>query len=823
MAIGIFFASELGRIGETEMERRWKQIRRMVHQNGIAYSAYGDPAAREQHLQLDPIPQLITDTEWKSIEDALDQRTRLLNLMLADLYGPRTLLTDGVLPADILFRHPHYHLPYHGLPTPAGKHLHFYAAELIRSPRGDWWVKTDRTDSPGGCGFTLENRIAISRAFPNVYRQCNVQRLAPFFIALRNNLASFAKNKENPHIAILSAGAGSDGYFEDSFLARYLGVTLVETNDLVVRSGKVMLKTLAGLAPVDVIFRRHQSNSLDPLELGGDAPGVQGILQVIREENVVVVNAPGSGLVESPIFMAFLPRICQALLKTDLKMPGIATWWGGEASSLELMMDRIDEIHLIPAFRQRSFPGQRSSRQLRPETMTRDERISLLRSHPGQWVGQEKVARSSSAVWDNGNLQPGHISLRVFLTNSGDGTSALPGGMVRVSQGPYESLRNPFEDGGTKDAWVLSDRPVGQTSLLKKIGDAAQPIRSNGFLPSRVVENLCWLGRYLERADSSARLLRSVATRMTGETDPSEQVELPVLIRALALSGQIDSGYAIKEFSEKLPRLEFALALNALDHKDSDSLRFQIDRIVSLAGTVRDRLSVDGWRIVQEMSSSFTSSNPRHCDLVDLLDAIETLVVGLAAFSGFVSECMTRTFAFNFLNIGRRLEHALQTVIFIKNCFTREDQASSELLEAVLEVSESALTYRARYYANLQLSPVLDLLLVDEMNPRSLAYQLYKLNANLESLPGSSIDHLPIDCQLAAEVLESVRSIDTSEIGKPDPTGIRPQLLELLESVEERLPKIFTLISNRFFVHSGPVHQMIVDPETSNSQNTLER
>ena len=212
------------------------------------------------HLQLDPIPLLITTDQWTRMEAALSQRADLLNLMLADLYGPRKLLTDQVLPADALFYHPHYHLPYHGLPTPGGKHLHFYAAEIIRSPQGTWWVKADRTDSPGGSGFALENRIAISRAFPNLFRRSNVQRLAPYFIALRDNLAGLAKtNTDHPHIAILSAGSGSSGYFEDSFLARYLGFTLVETNDLVVRSGRVMLKTLAGLAPVDVIFRRHQS------------------------------------------------------------------------------------------------------------------------------------------------------------------------------------------------------------------------------------------------------------------------------------------------------------------------------------------------------------------------------------------------------------------------------------------------------------------------------------------------------------------------------------------------------------------------------------
>lgn len=816
-------AEEFGRIGPTGMKHRWKQIRRMVYQNGIAYSAYGDPAVREQHLQLDPLPQLITTAQWQRIEQGLKQRAELLNLMLIDLYGPRTLLRNGVLPADILFNHPHYHLPFHGLPAPGGKQLHFYAAEIIRSPRGDWWVKSDRTGSPGGIGFALENRIAISSAFPNGFRRCNVMRLAHYFIGLRENLASFAKtNRDNPHIAILSAGAGSAKYFEDSFLARYLGLTLVETNDLVVRSGRVMLKTLAGLAPIDVIFRRQPSNSLDPLELGGGAPGIPGILQVIRDENVVVVNAPGSGLVESPIFMAFMPQICQALLNSELKLPGVATWWAGEPKSRQLILDRIDEILLLPAFRVRTVPGQRlrkvdpsqlSPKELRPETMTRDQRIDLVQSDPQAWVGQERIARSSAAVWDDGSLRPGYFSMRTFLSTSVDSWQALPGGLVRISDTPFESRQNPFQDGGTKDAWVLADKPVELISLLKQSDEVIEPVRSNGFLPSRVADNLCWLGRYLERVDASARLLRAVASRMTGEMDPADMVELQVLVRALALSGQIDAGYAIKEFSGKLPMLENSLPLNALNHGEPDSLRFQVDQIVTLAETVRDRLSTHAWRIVQEMSSSFKSSEPNHCDLVDLLEIVDMLIVSLAAFGGFVSEFMTRTHAFHFLNIGRRIEHALQITGLIKNCFAHRKKVPVGLLEAILEISDSGLTYRSRYYANLQLPAVLDLLLVDELNPRSLAFQLRGLNENLGLLPGNAEDSAQaLDIRLAVDALHSVETADVARLSKTNRAGERVELTALLETIETQLPKISTQISNRFFVHSGPVHQMIVDP-----------
>lgn len=811
----------LCQIGPGGMEHRWRQIRRMVRLNGSAYSAYGDPTVREKHLQLDPLPNLIPSVQWSGIESALKQRATLLNLMLADLYGPRKLLTDGVLPPDILFNHPHYQLPYHDLPTPGGRHLHFYAAELIRSPSGAWWVVADRTDSPGGSGFALENRIVISRSFPSVFHQYNVKRLAPYFIALREHLTRLApRNTENPHIAILSAGAGSASYFEDSFLARYLGFTLVEVNDLCVRSGKVMLKTLGGLAPIDVIMRRLQGNSLDPLELGGGAPGIAGILQSIRDKNVAVVNAPGSGLVESPIFMAFMPRICKALMQTDLMLPGVATWWGGEPGSLELILDRIDEINLLPAFRQRSMAGRPNRKNsqsenpkfVRPETISREARIELVKKNPHDWVGQEKVSRSSAAVWQDTGFQNGFISMRTFLTASENSWHDLPGGLTRVSEFQHQSIRNPFEDGGAKDSWVLSDKPVDPTSLLRQTGEFVKPTRSQGSLPSRVADNLCWLGRFLERADSAARLLRAVVARLTGETDPSDLIELPVLIRTLALSGQIDSGYAIKQFSAKLPALEDSLPLYTLDHSDSNSLRWKVDQVVSLAARVRERLSNDAWRIVQEMSDDFASSEPKNCDLADLLDITESLIVNLAAFGGLANDSMTRTHAFRFLTIGRRLEHSMQITKLIKHCFAQQEAVPGELLEAVLEIGDSGMTYRSRYYANLQMPAVLDLLLIDETNPRSLAYQLLKLTKNLELLPGNSeMSPESTDQRLAIESLNSVRNADVVKLCESNSDGERIALQRLTETIEHNLPMVSTSISNRYLVHSGPIHQLISD------------
>ncbi|MDB2687677.1 circularly permuted type 2 ATP-grasp protein, partial [Mariniblastus sp.] len=553
---------------------------------------------------------------------------------------------------------------------------------------------------------------------------------------------------------------------------------------------------------------------------------VAGILQVIRDNNVAVVNSPGTGLVESPIFMAFLPRVCQALMNTDLLMPGVATWWGGEPEFLQLMIDRIDEINLKPAFRIRSLPGKlpqdrcgifQELKSIEPENLTREERIAILRRNPDCWVGQEKVARSTAPVWNNGDFKTGFVSMRTFLTACGTGWQSLPGGLTRVSETQHQSIRDPFLGLGAKDTWVLAEKPVEAVSLLKKSGELLRPTRYNGLLPSRVADNLCWLGRYLERTDFSVRSLRAVLKRMTSENDPQDAIELPVLLRTLALSGLIDSGYAIKEFSTRLPPLEDCLPTLARDHENPNSLRSMVDQIASVASRVRDRLSSDSWRVVQELLSCVKSCcgkscEPESCDLVDLLDVTDALVANLAAFSGLVSEAMTRSHAFRFLNIGRRIEHALQIAAFIKHCFAEQAAVPDQLLEAALDILDSGMTYRARYYANLQLPLVLDLLLVDELNPRSLAFQLVKLKKDVESLPGNveSAGQFE-DRQLAMELLDLMRTLDLTEVTKTDAAGERPELLELLEKVEALLPAISISLSNHFLVHSGPVSQLIHD------------
>ncbi len=408
------FYSSLEALGEAEFSRRWAQAQQLLRENGIAYGAYGDPQDEPRPWELDALPLLIAEAEWWTVADGLNQRARLMNLLLADLYGPQELLQQGLLPQEVLFGHSGFHRPCHGLPVPQQCYLTMYAADMARSPDGQWWVLADRTEAPSGAGYALENRIVTSRMLPGTYQQCYVYRLAGYFIALQQSLREFANHhRDNPRIVLLSEGPQSRNFFEDAFLARYLGYTLVEGGDLAVRNQQVLVKTLGGLLPVDVILRRPNSVDCDSLELDPhSSQGVAGLTRAVRNGQVTVVNALGSGLVESPILMAFLPRLSIALLGEPLRIPGVATWWCGDSTSLPYVLGRLDELVVKPAFRQR---GREYEFNQRLQQMSTDQLREVIQAQPAAFVAQEQVYRSTAPVWTGEAAVPGsQIALRSF-------------------------------------------------------------------------------------------------------------------------------------------------------------------------------------------------------------------------------------------------------------------------------------------------------------------------------------------------------------------------------------------------------------------------
>ncbi len=805
----------LTRVHSRELSRRLELADRLIHENGVTYNIYGQPQEKPRPWELDILPVVYSAGEWFSISEALKQRAMLLNLILADLYGPQNLLKEGLLPPQAVLGHPRYLLPVHNMIPPGGKYIHLYAAELARSSDGRWWVMADRTEAPSGAGYAVENRIVSSRAWPHLIQESRVERLASFFKTMQDNLHSVAQHhKENPRIVLLTPGPSHPYYFEDAFLSRYLGYTLVEGGDLAVRNDRVALKTLGGLLPVDVIFRRIPDADCDPLELGGTSPnGIPGLLQAARAGQVSVINAFGCGLVETPLFMAFFPALCQRLLSEPLKMPSIASWWCQNPNSLKYVIAHFNELVIKPAYR------QSGNEEIVVDQLTKGESEILLaqiKAEPRKYVAQEKIARSSTPSVREGKLQPGHVALRTYAVAAKESYQVMPGGLIRVAAST-EPLELSIAAGQcSKDAWVLSDGPVKPISLLTPSEQEIPLSRSGAELPSRVADHLFWLGRNLERTDSAARLLRTLLDRLAIESKLDSVTEVPSLLRVLAGRGLIAPDFAVESLKPSLPDVEQALLAAVFQDEEPLGIRATLQELHRQASVVRDRISLDTWRIINRLATDFLhGTSDQDADFGDALECLDHLLISLAACNGLVSEAMTRGQAWRFLDIGRRIERGLQMVTLLRYTLVSLTTENVAVLQAMLEVADSAMTYRSRYLAHVQPAAVLDLLLTDETNPRALAFQLVALSAHVSNLPRK--DALPVRTPDQRTMLSTLHAVQMADVGQlvRNPHNRRGPLETLLNHVEDGLNQLSDQISRKYLIHAGAPRQMQEFPPMS--------
>ena len=750
-------AESLTSMGQAGIERRWREGQRLIHDNGITYNVYSDPETTSRPWPLDPVPLMMDPAEWKIIEAAVIQRATLFNSVLSDLYGPQRLLREKMLPAELVFPNPAFLRPCWGIEPAGGVFLHMYAADLARSPDGQWWVLADRTQSPSGAGYALENRLVTTRVLPDVFRASHVRRVANFFQTYRDALQRLVPaNRENPRIVLLTPGPYNETYFEHAFLARYLGYTLVEGGDLTVRDNRVYLKTLGGLLPVDVIVRRQDDQFCDPLELRGDSMlGVPGLLQAVRSRNVAIANSLGSGLAESPAYAAFLPGLCRLLLNQDLKIPTVATWWCGQEEPLQYVLDHLGDLVLKP-----TFPGTRGD-PIFGAALGNKERGKLLdkvRADPGRYVAQERVALSTVPVWEDGPLSPRHMVVRVYAVPSGGSYAVMPGGLTRVSTSLDSMVVSIQRGGGSKDTWVLGDGPAPPFTLLRPSTHPLDVSRATFDLSSRIADNLFWLGRYTERVEAAVRITRAILSRFFQEEDAARAAGLNAGLEILAALGYIAGERPSAAEKEVLAMVYHPAA--------SNGLVWNIHQVRRVAWLLRDRISVDAWLILNQLDQQFSTQPPSEEFRVSAAqDRLNHAIITLSAFGGLVMESMTRGDGWRFLDIGRRLERAIQMVEVLRNGLAADSAGGVGVLEAILEMADSSITYRSRYLTSVQVDLVLDLLLVDEANPRSIAFQLARLREHIGELPSSKTStRRPPEERMALSLLNTVQLIDVREL-----------------------------------------------------------
>ncbi|WP_438751823.1 circularly permuted type 2 ATP-grasp protein [Pararhizobium sp. O133] len=700
--------SAIGRMDETDLSNRFARADRYLRDAGVFYRAYGTKENSERSWPLSHVPVLIDDNEWQAVSKGLVQRAELLERVAADIYGPNRLVAEGFLPPSLVASNPEFLRPMVGVLPADGHFLHFVSFEIGRGPDGNWWVLSDRTEAPSGAGFALENRVATTRAFSDLYAETHVHRLAGFFGAFRDTLQARKKHPDD-RIAVLTPGLANETYFEHAYIARYLGFMLLEGEDLTVVDGRVMVRTVAGLKPVGVLWRRLDAAFADPLELNQSSHiGTPGIVEALRSGSVSIVNSLGSGILETRAFLAFLPTICRHLLGEDQLLPSIATWWCGQQPERDQVAANIEKMVIGPAYSTRPFfddNGQSVLGSSLRETARTSVADWLLTDGP-KLVGQEVVTLSTTPAWVNGKLTPRPMSLRVYAARTRDGWQVMPGGFARIGSGADAAAIAMQAGGSAADVWIVSDKPVERSTLLPAEESFIRIMP--GSLPSRAADNLFWLGRYIERAEGALRILRA----WHGRYAESANRKMPLL----------------KDISDYLENLD-------IDTRQPvpDSLIQNIDSALFSASNIRDRFSADGWLALNDLAKTARKFQSTVQAGDDATHAMTILLRKLAGFAGLVHENMYRFTGWRFLSIGRYLERGLHMTRLLGHL--SGENAPDGAYDMLLEIGDSVMTHRRRYNVNTASLTVTDLLALDPLNPRSILYQLNEIKTEVEQLP----------------------------------------------------------------------------------------
>ena len=820
--------------GETPeiMARRLEMVQRQVRENGVTYNVYTDAKGMQRPWDLNVLPFILPDHEWAEIEAGVIQRATLLNQILVDVYGEQNILKEGLIPQALVHGHGGFLRPCHGKQHLDDVALHFYAIDLARAPSGRWWVVADRTQSPSGAGYALENRSVMARTFPDLLRDLKVRPLTDFFSTMLDSLTHWGRQcaaqsgaplraSEPPLIVLLTPGPFNETYFEQAYMARHLGVPLVEGSDLTVRNGIVWFKSLSGLQRVHVIMRRVDDDFCDPLELRADsALGVAGLTLAARLGNVLIANSLGSSLLESGALLGFLPKLCERLLGQPLAMPSVATWWCGEPAALATVIEKLDRLVIKPSFPQlRQFPvfGQDLKG---PE---RERLIKSIRANPHNYVAQELVKLSQAPVWQpgkQGSLSACPIGLRVYACATPNGYVVLPGGLTRAATGSDTRIITMQRGGGSKDTWVQASGQVdARGNILKRTITNNELIRDDTHLSSRMAENLFWFGRQADRCDNTTRLLR-VSLNLLSNIAPAERGSEWKAIKAICAWYDLIENEALPvvavqsqiqtQTSGKVPgqqqsqaqgmaqsetlldaKIEATL-LQAIIVPDVPGLARQQQQLHDVASQLSERFSVDNWRVLNQMVSD-KEQIEQPLSQSDAMGILDGVTASLMTLTGFSLDGMTRDLGWRFLSLGRRLERLQFQSVALQRALKMDANGN---LNWLLELSDSIITYRARYRSQPEWLPVLDLLILDESNPRSIIFQLDGIQKSLKKIANA---YGPCGEERFIALRKELFELE------PD-TDLycgNAQLIDLLARLWATSTKISEQISLQFFSYTG--------------------
>jgi uncharacterized circularly permuted ATP-grasp superfamily protein len=777
-----------------ELKNRQQELLNLLKENGVTYNIYGDPNGLNRPWQLDTIPMILRGSDWKVVEKGMKQRAYVLDKLLEDLYGERRLLKEGIIPADLIYSSSAFLRPCDKVRLPGPHQLILYAADLSRGPDGKVWLLRDRTQAPSGMGYSLENRSALSRIVPELFKGHNVNKLGGFFNSVMEAFIEIApQGKDQPRVVLLTPGPRNETYFEHAFLSSYLGFTLVQGEDLLVRDGFVWIKTVEGLEKVDIILRRVDDNFCDPLELREDSQlGVPGLLEVIRKGNVAVANPLGSGILENTGLLAFMHSIFKYFLNEDPIFPMVATWWCGQKKELSHVLDNLPELVIKKIDRATgsdTFIGSQLSAAQRADLVAR------IKAQPYNYVGQEAVNLSTSPVFVNGKLEPRYTVTRTFLVAADDGYTIMPGGLSRCAPEKGSLIVSNQEGGISKDTWIEVRQSEAPPHLLHRYD-----LNRKAVLPSRAAENLFWVGRYSQRVVRLSRFMRMVLRSMTQSGDTEA---IRALLRTVTHLTSTYPGF-LEDEDQPLHRKFDAMHQLICDQNLYSSVVSNVNSLLRATYAVRDKWTVDNWKIIDDIETikrklaALEPQNVRH--VFSLIDQINRAVL---SFLEMNRQSMYRGEGWMMYRIGQIIEEVQAELTQYRSLLTFEYEESVEfqILEALLTSNQNLSNYRSVYRTYFDTAPAIDLLFFNRKNPISILMQLEQLVDYIEELPQN--ENNKELSTLAFECYSMVRLASLSALLEmDDETQFRSGLDEFCGRLGDKVGKLSDKLSAQYFRHT---------------------
>jgi uncharacterized circularly permuted ATP-grasp superfamily protein/uncharacterized alpha-E superfamily protein len=797
-------ANALEKAGIKQLEQKQFEIDWRLEDNGVTYNIYNDPDGINRKWNLDPIPFVLKEEEWDKVTRGLKQRAKLLDLIFKDIYSEQKLLKDGIIPPEIIFSHKGFIPEIVGFKNKDYYSLKFYAADISRGPDGKFWLINDRTSAPSGLGYAIENRLTMNSIANELYPNINTKKLASFIDGFKKMLkTSTKKQQENPLIVLLTPGPHNETYFEHSYLSAFLDLALVQGEDLLARDNQIWLKNLNGLRKVDGILRRVDDRYCDPLELKNDSQlGVTGLLNVARNDNISIINPMGIGILENHGLNPFMKNICKYFLNEELILPQIATWWCGQESELEYVLKNITTLIIKKIDKTEKVETYIGKNLMNQDIEKLKEKIKLF---PQAYIGQEHINFSTVPSFTGNEIEPRNAILRSFSYLGENGYEVMNGGLVRVAASKDSLMFSGQKMGYSKDLWILG------TDDAKVINPLSQRVYIDSKLENistKRAENLFWLGRYINRAIITSRMVRFSLKNMINihKLEGLDNTNLISKILNNAITHLTMTYPGFLELKDNTTINEMVSIIK--DKTRVGSLTFTLNMLSNSNINVKNLLTIDAWRIFDKMHKNWYSyTMQKNQPVREHINQINNLLIYLMAYKELIDESIFKEQGLILFDIGGKIEVSLLLVSKLRSLLTmkHEKMLQYEVIDSLLNSYESYNSYRAYYQSSLDLSNVIEFLIFNAKYPKSLIYIITELLGNLKELPKQkNSDYLSSCEEPIFKIYSKIKLSNPATLLKiDDKQFLYEELDSFLSEISVLLIKSSDELTNTYFSHNN--------------------